>query len=190
MKTLLAALMCMVFNATQCFAISGGPFGGGTTQVSVTGTYAGVLIPIQVEVDPGPPPVFLPPDNSLVLFTMRIPTTGLATGTSAVFRNGFFYPGTIQGLADPDSARLTGLVNAFFQETVAQTSTTDFIFQYNANGQFLNAKIVANTNGVSVARIKGKASLTYTNDAGDPGGDSGGPIQYKIRGFKQSTSTT
>jgi hypothetical protein len=190
MKIVLACLMCLVLGASQSFAIDGGPFGGGGTQVTVTGIYAGVLIPLPITLDPGPPAVTVT-DNSLALFTLGIPKVGLATGTAAVFRNGIFYPGTIQGTADPDSAKLTGLINAFFQETVASTSTTDFIFQYNANGQFVNAKIVPNINSSnsSTARIRGKASLTYTNDAGDPNGDSGGPISYKIRGFKQAEAT-
>jgi hypothetical protein len=191
MKILLACLMCFVLGASECFAIDGGPFGGGGNQVTVTGTYAGILIPVVIILSPGPPPVSAPPDNSLALFTLSIPKVGLASGTASVFRNGIFYPGTIQGSADPDSARLTGLINAFFQETVASTSTTNFIFQFNANGQFLNAKIVPNINSTnsSTARIRGKASITYTNDAGDPNGDSGGPIEYKIRGFKQAEAS-
>lgn len=192
--------MCLVLGASQCFAISGGPFGGGS-QVTVTGTYAGVFVPIPTVLDPGPPPVTMT-DNSLALFTLKIPKTGLASGVTAVFRNGLFYSGTIQGSADPDSAKLTGVVNSSFQETVATTSTTTFVFEYDANGQFVNAKIVANPNVASSAttRIKGRASLTYRTDApdpnctnsfptpcpSDPNGNSGGPIDYKIHGFKQS----
>lgn len=193
MKILLAALMCMVLNASQCFAIDGGPFGGGGTHVVVTGTYAGVLVPIPTVLAPGPPPVTTT-DNSLVLFTMKVPTTGLASGTSAVFRNGFFYPGTIQGSADPDSARLTGIVASEFTQD-RQSGTTTITEHYEGNGQFTNAKVVADTatNGVALARIRGKASITYAlgaNAVDALRGDSGGPIFYKIRGFKQSQSST
>jgi hypothetical protein len=182
MKILLACLMCLVLGASECFAIGGGPVFGGGGQVTVTGTYAGVFVPI---VDP----TIGIPENSLVLFTLTIPKVGLATGTTAVFRNGFFYPGTIQGSADPDSARLTGVVNAFFQETVATSGNTTFMFEYDANGRFVNTKITANSNTFSTAstRIRGKATITYRNDAGDPMGDSGGPIEYKVHGFKQSS---
>src|SRR6266550_7569918 len=143
MKILLACLMCLVLGASECFAISGGPVFGGGGQVTVTGTYAGVFVPI---VDP----TIGLSEDSLVLFTLTIPKVGLATGTTAVFRNGFFYSGTIQGSADPDSARLTGVVNAFFQETVAQDNNTMFFFEFDANGQFTNAHIVGpNANSAS-----------------------------------------
>ena len=184
MKILLACLMSPVLVVSECFAIDGGPVFGGGGQVTVTGTYAGVFVPIL-------DPTIGIPDNSLVLFTLSVPKVGLATGTVAVFRNGFFYPGTIQGSADPDTARLTGVVNAFFQETVAESNTTMFFFEFDANGRFVNTRIVANTNGFSSsARIRGKASITYRNDAGDPAGDSGGPIDYRVRGFKQSEASS
>jgi hypothetical protein len=193
MKTLLGCLMCLVFTLSQSFAISGGPFGG-KGHVQTTGIYAGVFVPIPTVVDPGPPPVTLT-DNSLGLFTLTVPKTGLATGTTAVFRNGFFYSGTIQGSADPDTAKLTGVVNATFTENVATvttsggtTTTITFIEIFSANGQLNKTQIVANTNlfAATSARIKGTSSLTYTNTAGDPNGDSGGPIEYKVKGFKQA----
>ena len=193
MKILLACLMCMVLNATQCFAIDGGPWGGSGGQVTVTGTYAGVLVPLPTVLAPGPPPVTLT-DNSLALFTLIVPRNGLATGTSAVFRNGFFYSGQILGSADPDSARLTGLVNAEFNQDV-QSGTITRTEHYEANGQFTNAKITSDqtTSKVAPARIRGKASITYAlgaNATDTLRGDSGGPIQYKIRGFKQSQATS
>src|SRR4051812_7153945 len=117
MKILLAALMCMLLNTVQCFAIDGGPWGGGGG-VAVTGNYAGVLVPIPVAPDPGNPDVTLPPDDSLALFTMSIHQVGLADGAASVFRNGVFYPGTITGLGDPDTAKITGLINASFELTV------------------------------------------------------------------------
>jgi hypothetical protein len=188
MKIVLACLMCLVLGASECFAIDGGPFDGGGAIVNVTGIYAGVFVPIPIIVAPGPPPVILN-DNSLALFTFTVPRTGLATGTSAVFRNGFFYSGTILGSADPDSAKLTGIVASFFEEAI-QEGTTTIKKHYDANGQFVNAKVTANQNAGarSAARIRGKASLTYRlgANADDPNGDSGGPILYKIKGFKQA----
>ncbi len=191
MKILLACLMCLVLGDAECFAIDGGPVYTGA-QVTVTGVYSGVFIPIPTTVSPGPPPITMT-DNSLALFTLVVPNRGLATGTSAVFRNGFFYPGGIQGSADPDSGKLTGILNAEFDQD-RQSGTTTITEHYLANGQFLNTKIVANTNplSTSTARIRGKASLTYVlgANATDPAGDSGGPIQYKVRGFKQSEATS
>lgn len=181
--------MCLILGAGQCFAIKGGPvYGGG--QVSVTGTYAGVMVPVPTVLDPGPPEVTLT-DNSLVLFAMKIPQTGLASGIAVVFRNGFFYSGGIQGSADPDSAQLTGIVSTSFEQD-RQSGTTTITEHYEGNGQFVNAKIAANTNPTSAAaaRIRGQASLTYIlgANATNPAGDSGGPILYRIKGFKQSQS--
>lgn len=181
--------MCVVFTATQSFAIDGGPWGGNGTRVAVTGTYAGVLVPLPVTIAPG----ITLTDNSLALFTMKIPTTGLASGTTAVFRNGFFYTGTIQGSADPDSAKLTGIVASEFSQD-RQSGTTTITEHYEGNGQFTNAKITADvgTNKVALARIRGKASITYAlgaNATDAARGDSGGPIVYKIRGFKQSQAS-
>jgi hypothetical protein len=195
MKVLLGCLMCLVLTIAQTLAISGGPWGGRGGQVTVTGTYAGVLVPVVVVVDPGPPPVTLPPDNSLALFTLKIPQTGGAAGVAIVFRNGITYVGTILGIADPDSAKLTGIITtAFLLKLGTGSSSADY--EYDANGQFVNAKIVGGTNasGAASTRIRGKATLTYVNDDPDPmrhaNGDSGGPIQYKIHGFKQSESSS
>jgi hypothetical protein len=206
MKTLLGFLMCFVFSLSQAYAISGGPFGGGG-RINVFGTYAGILVPTQVLLDPGPPPVYAPPDNSLALFTLKIPTTGLATGTSAVFRNGIYYQGGttqggnsggIQGFADPDNGTVTAIVSASFLLIISQNSsgTTAQQYEYDANGGFVNTKVVGNKRSfrTSSVRLKGSASLTYTNDDPDPNrsanGDSGGPITYTVIGFKQSTATS
>jgi hypothetical protein len=189
MKILLACLMCLVLGASECFAIDGGPTFGGA-QVTVTGTYSGVFIPIPTVFDPGPPEIKLT-DNSLALFTLIIPNRGLAVGTSAVFRNGFFYTGGIQGSADPDSAKVTGILNAEFDQD-RQSGTTTVTEHYLANGQFVNTKITADANLATTARLRGKASLTYalgTNATDTQHGDSGGPIQYKVRGFKQSQAS-
>jgi hypothetical protein len=195
MKIILACLMCLVLGAAECFAIDGGPVFGGGSQVAVTGTYAGVMIPIPTVVDPGPPEVTMT-DNSLVLFTLIIPKEGLGHGTSAVFRNGISYTGTIVGSADPDSAKLTGILTTSFlllaSSSTGTGGTSEVIkHEYDGNGQFVNAKIVSNTNTTSTAtaRIRGKSSLTYTNDNSDPNGDSGGAIFYRIKGFKQSQNS-
>src|SRR2546429_773495 len=191
MKALLGCLMCLVLTLSQVFAISGGPFSGGG-RVAVTGTYAGVLVPT---VDP----TIGLADNSLALFTMKIPQTGLGSGTSAVFRNGFFYPGTIDASADPDRAQITGIVRASFEVNgvVLFSGSRSITAIYYASGSFANAKVKAsNSSSFSSGsvRLAGTASLTYTNvktdgSAPDPNGDSGGPVHYSIQGFKQSNST-
>jgi len=195
MKVLLAILMCTVLHTTQLFAISGGPFGGGdNTQVTVTGTYAGVMVPVPVD-DPTTPGITLT-DNSLALFTFSVPKTGLAIGTSAVFRNGFFYPGGIVGSADPDSGKVTGIITADLSEDVV-VGTQTVPAHLEASGQFVNAQIRAVAGNVSPARLRGRALLTYVLGAqGDlipgatTGADSGGPIEYRIHGFKQAEASS
>ena len=178
--------MCLVFTMSQTFAISGGPFGG-RGHVTVTGTYAGLFLPRD------------PAENSLGLFTAKVPQTGLATGVVGIFRNGYFYPGTIQGIGDPDSAKLTSIVNATFNITFTQEidpvthTTRNTVVTFNANGS-ANGTVVASrkTQSVTAARLKGDAEITYKQVGGvtDPGANSSSPISYKIHGFKQSESSS
>lgn len=192
MKALLGSVMCLVLTMSQGFAISGGPWGRG--QVTTTGIYAGLFIPTVS-------------DNSLGIFSVTIPKTGVGAGAVAFFRNGIFYPnGTIQAIADPDSAVLTGVVQSTFNITfTSETSgnpptTKDIVITFTANGS-IKAKIKANTNTSTTAsaRIKGTADITYATVGSAPGFDSSGgnsacpsdpstdcPIHYQVNGFKQS----
>ena len=187
MKILLACLMCFVLGASECFAIKGGPPYPGAT-VRTTGNYAGLFIPTIA-------------DNSLGIFTTTIPNTGLGTGTVAFFRNGIFYPGTIQAIADPDSAVLTGVVSSSFNitftsETTGTPPTTrNIVITFSANGA-INGRIRANSNvfSPSLARITGTAGITYATVGSAPGFDSGpansdGPVPYEVSGFKQSEAS-
>lgn len=177
--------MCLVLTMAQGFAISGGPFGG-STMVDVRGTYAGVFVPI---VDP----TIGLPDNSLALFTLVVPRVGLASGTAAIFRQGFFYTGTIQGSADPDSAKVTGIIQGTFSDVTIQSSSTKVMNNYFASGKFQNTKIVSNSLSSSSARIRGMAEITYIPGTGftpDPRGDSGTAIHYRVHGFKQSDASS
>ncbi|MEY2484836.1 MAG: hypothetical protein QOH39_484 [Verrucomicrobiota bacterium] len=191
MKTVLGCLMCLVLTISQGFAISGGPFGGGSTQVKVTGTYAGVFIPILTVLDPGPPPVTVP-DNSLALFTLSVPSQGLAKGTVAIFRNGRAYTGDIQASADPDSAKVSGVISAIHTQTVTlPNSTVTFVYNDLANG-FLLAKAIASnsTFSTSAVLLRGnQSSIEYTTSSSDSSANSGGPIRYRVHGFKQSETT-
>ncbi len=178
MKILLACLMCLVLCTSECFALKGGPpYPGG--QVRTTGNYAGLFAPTGT-------------DNSLGIFTVTVPITGQGRGVVAFFRNGIFYPGTIQALVDPDSAVMTAIVNSSFNVTFAETIDTRFVVTFNANGS-INASIRANSVAFSTAasRIRGTAGITYDTVGGAPGFDlsranSNGPVPYVVSGFKQS----
>lgn len=184
MKILLACLMCLVLTMSECFALKGGPeFGKG--QVTTTGIYAGVLVP-QVA------------DNSLGIFSVLIPNRGTGSGTVSFFRNGIFYPGTIQAIADPDSAVLTGVASSTRSITFTSTTdpttgeTTNIVITFNANGS-INGKIKANrvSGSLALARLTGTSDITYATVGSAPGvdlstGNSDGPLPYEIDGFKQA----
>ena len=203
MKALLGALVCLVFTITQSFAISGGPWGRGGG-VSVTGTYAGVLVPIAA-INPAPPPPTLAPDDSLALFTLKIPQTGGGTGAAVIFRKGIFYPGVIDAVGDPDSGKVSAVISASVGITVTCNDCNgvahDNTYTLNANGKFETVKAVADQQSAAASsvRLRGKASITYVTDAMnacDPGcvaslnAASGASIEYRVKGFKQSDSSS
>jgi hypothetical protein len=187
MKILLACLMCLVLTMSECFALKGGPvFGQG--QVATTGIYAGVLVPQTA-------------DNSLGIFSVIIPNRGTGSGTVSFFRNGIFYPGTIQAIADPDSAVLTGVASSSFDitftsETTGNPPTTkNIVITFNANGS-INGKIKVNkvSGSLALARLTGTSDITYATVGSAPGVDlstanSDGPLPYEIDGFKQAEVT-
>lgn len=194
MKILLACLMCIVLTTSQCFAIKGGP-DYGTAQVSVTGTYAGVLaFSTRVPIDPPNPDTPQPTGmNSLGLFTLPIPKTGLANGTALLFEQGQIYTGTIQATGDPDSAKITGIISAsfpyvFLVQTGENSVTHEPIFTSQsviaqASGK-LNAKVKANTRvgSASSARLKGTADMQFALTVNNPFDE----IIYSVIGFKQA----
>lgn len=202
MKAMFGVLLCFVFITTQAFAISGGPWGrdGG---VNVTGTYAGVLVPIP-QANPAPPPPTVT-DDSLALFTLKIPQTGGGAGQAVIFRKGIFYAGIIDAVGDPDSGKISAVISATVAVTVTCNDCNgvahDYMYTLNANGKFETVKAVASQQSVAASsvRLRGTASLTYVTDAMnacDPGcvaslnAASGASIQYHVKGFKQSDSSS
>ena len=167
MKALFACLLCLVFASSQSYAISGGPFQG-PGRISVTGTYSGVMLPSKT---------FSPGANSIALFTMNIPSTGLASGTVVIFGAGLTFTGDIQASADPDSAKVTGEIDA--------TSTV------TVGSQGMNATIKLGKTLFTI-RMKGVrkenhpdagADIQFSRAANTPFDE----IIYDINGFKQSS---
>lgn len=199
MKALLGSLLCLVLFASQCFAIKGGPVYPGRSIVT-TGTYSGALIPTAVDSSGVINPKLTEEitDNSLGIFTVTVPAAGLANGTIGLFRNGYFYPGTIQGIVDPDSAFLIGVVNCTFSITFTSTTnattgdTKDIVITFNASGE-IDATVQANSLQYSTAtsRLSGEGNITYATVGDAPGfdasgGNSYGAIHYVLAGFKQT----
>ena len=184
MKAIFGVLLCYVFFTSQCFAIKGGPVYPGATNVLTTGTYAAVMLPSATE---------SPFENSIGLFSINLPKTGLGTGTLVIFQTGQTYTGTIQGLTDPDSAQLHGLLNATFPYDITiQTSTDDngnpvFTTQTVvavASGQ-LNAQLKANAQQFSTSsvRITGTADVQFSLTVNNVDSE----VKYDVFGFQQST---
>ena len=183
MKSILAILLCYVFFSSQCYAISGGPIYGGGGNVMTTGTFAGVLLPN--EDSPG--------SNSIALFSITFPTTGLGTGALVIFQTGETYTGTVQGIVDPDSAVFSGLLDASFPFLfTTQTGTDDKgnpIFTTttviaSAAGR-LNGKLIANPAQFSTSstRITGTADVQFAQFVNQVDSE----IVYDVFGFRQGS---
>lgn len=183
MKALFGCLLCLAFTISQSFAIGGGPvYGNG--QVSTTGTYAGVMMP--GELSPGA--------NSIGLFSILIPKTGLGSGNVIIFEAGQTYTGTFNGTADPDTAKMIGELDAEFPYIeIIQTVDKDgnivessVTVAAKAAGQ-LSAQLSGNQNIFSSAsvRLKGTADIQFSLTVNNPFNE----IVYDVVGFKQAEAT-
>jgi hypothetical protein len=179
MKAVFGVLLCYVLFASQCFAIKGGPIYSGPSNVTATGTFAGVLLPNEFS-----------GSNSIGLFSINLPTTGLGTGPLFIFQTGETYTGTIQGIVDPDSAKFFALLNATFPFiTTIQTGTDT-----NGNPTFTSETVVASAsgrlngqlagtsqNGSSSTRITGTADVQFAEFVNKVDSE----IVYDVFGFRQ-----
>ena len=207
MKALLGCLMFLVLTTSQGFAISGGPWGRGT--LNVVGVYAGVL-------KPKIPPVDDPPGcsaNSIGVFSVGVPSSGVSTGTFVMFSQGRVFTGTIQGVADPGKGTLNAVLSASLNFTVTfsptpcpspvttctESSTTEQVTA-TANGN-LNASVFnaqsQSGNATGSTRLRGGATIDISHGTVDS--VTLAPIvecemTLHVGGFKQTdtaqTSTT
>jgi hypothetical protein len=199
MKILLACLMCLVLVASECFAISGGPVFSGS--LNVVGTYAGV-IKRPSETPPASPPCPLMESgcaaNSLGVFSVGVPASGISSGTFVMFSQGRVFTGTIRGTADPGQAKLTGVLNATFDFTETfinpDGTTTEVMVTASANGN-LKTRIttVSSHSGLNTAtaiRLAGTATLNIDhgrlNTASEPCITC--YMTLRVVGFKQTNT--
>src|ERR1051326_306443 len=152
MKTVLAVLLCyLLFDAECCFVHKGGPFEGGKGVIPSTGTYAGVLMP---------DPVVSPFTNSIGLFSVVFPTTGLGTGTLVIFQTGQTYTGSVQGLIDPKGGKISALLYASFPYVrTIQTGTDDA-----GNPIFTTETVISVASGQMNAKVTATSRVTGTAD--------------------------
>jgi hypothetical protein len=170
-QALLGSLLCLVLAASQSFAVSGGPpYPGGST--SIVGTYAGVLEPRFDPTDPFS-------TNSLGIFSLGVPGTGLATGNFIMFVRGTVFKGTIQGLGNPNDGTVRGILDASFSITTSEATTTSgfgFIFTTSATTVAaraqgnLNATVIGGRSGsaTSATLLRGTADLFVSQAAASP----------------------
>jgi hypothetical protein len=191
MKIVLACLMCVVLTASECFAISGGPVFN--TGINVVGTYAGVIKARNRHLNDFPPGCSF---SSLGVFSVGVPTSGIASGDFVMFSQGRIFTGTIRGTADPNTAKLTGILNATFDFTVIDNdtippTTTDLTAE--ANGHLKTTITNVSSQGVVTAiRLSGTAFLAI--NPGSVNADNSANINcemnLRVNGFKQSNTAT
>ena len=151
MRILLASLMCLVLTAVQCYAVKGGPeYPAGT---NITGTYAGVLEPRFDPTDPFS-------TNSLGIFSLSVPATGLAGGSFVMFVRGTVFKGTIQGLGNPNSGTVTAVLDASFSVLTNQFVINDpFFGTFTSSTSNVTARAQGNLN----ARVSSSRGATTTS---------------------------
>ena len=179
---MLAAVLCHVlFMASSAHALSGGPiYPGG--QVSTTGIYSGALIGLL--------------QNSLGLFSLTVPRTGVGTGTAVVFKAGYFASGRITGVADPESANLNGILDLqyIYSYFVATTGGSQLQTLTVSGAGIVTATIAGGANrfGTSAIRLTGTSQVAFTVPPADV--TTGTiqvdpllyePVTYTLIGFKQ-----
>ncbi len=191
MKKVLSLLVAFVFLQTQSWALSGGPiYGAGSAGTSLTGVYAGVLIPngdaaINIANGQGGGTA------NIGLFSLGVPEAGLATGACVVFIDGDAFSGTITGVADPGRGTLVAIVDTSSNFTLYDPLFPLVPFKLFATGQ-LQATIFAN--GARTATgipIPGSTRITGTATLGVTGGTlAANTVTYAVDGYQQSTTTT
>ena len=205
MKKLFPLLLSYVLMSTQCYAISGGPVFGGGRSIDVVGAYSGTILGVS-ETDstqgpaiPGEAPGSVPTgtgtvaSNALGLFDLTVPGVSTATGAFILFASGRVFGGTISASVDPDTAKLSGVldgsytfsIDTFTSTGTAQTSTVTA----QAVG-LINASIKATgTSSFTTARLSGTASLEVNFGEIDP--NTLAPIiaetiTFTVSGFQQT----
>ena len=175
MKKLFPLLLSYVLMATQCYAISGGPNYGGGRSVDVIGAYSGTLIGTsetnsgQGPSIPGEDPSTVPAStstvaaNALGLFDLTVPGVSTATGAFVLFASGRVFGGTISASVDPDTAKLSGVLNGSYDFTIttfdATGAATANMVTASAVG-LINANITATgVSSFTTARLTGTAAL-------------------------------
>ena len=200
MKQVLSLLLAFVFLQAETWAIGGGPQGNGGGG-ALTGTYAGVLIPVS---QTKKSLVIQTNSASIGLFVIGVPAVGVATGSAVAFVDGIAFLGSMTGIADPKKQTLVGIV-----EAQSNFDVITLVPVIDANGnvtyQQLVSKIFAQgsikarfeTSGGSVdplsgtaggnRRLSGQAALDLFADINTDGTlNITNTVKFRVDGFQQS----
>jgi hypothetical protein len=195
MKTLLAILLSFIVTEAPVLAIHGGYTLGGAS--SATGTYAGVLIPTS-SVSNGAAINF--GSNSLGLFTLNIPSTGVGNGSVVIFSGAVQTVGTIDALPDPNNVGgiigvlqaqdletvfsdtgILGIFGVTQQQIVAEASGS--LTASTSNNAISNSPTGVNLSGTSVVTFSTPNATTGILTATEQ-------VTFAVEGFQQSSTST
>jgi hypothetical protein len=195
MKTLLAILLSFIVTEAPVLAIHGGYSLGAAG--SVVGTYAGVLVPTQDTILATGSNAADFGTNSLGLFTLSVPTTGIGTGTVYLFSEGEQLTGPIQCLPDPTNTYgIVGVISATgeaavetFQDNLFGLNETLSTITATASGGFsattVQSAVSDSPTGINISGTANVTVTTNTNGILTPTDQ----ITFDVLGFQQSSST-
>ena len=132
MKQVFSLLLAFVFLQVQTWAIGGGPQGNGGGG-SLTGTYAGVLIPVS---QTKPSVTGVQNSAAIGLFVVGVQTVGPANGSALAFVDGIAFLGDMTGIADPKKQTLVGVI-----EGISNFDVITIIYVVDANGNVVPTTI-------------------------------------------------
>ena len=172
---------------SPAFAISGGPvYSSASTYV---GTYAGVLQGLFDPTLQGASSI-----NSIGVFSLGVPTTGIGKGEFVMFTRGRVFSGNIQANANPNNSVLKGvLYAAFTYDRISITGGVTTPVTATVNGSMdakLSTSKTARVFTTSSTIIRGTAFLDIEQGAAPVAGDPviNGTISLSVTGFRQSTA--
>jgi hypothetical protein len=206
MKQILSFLLCIVLLKAQAFAIHG-PLEGSDSGVILVGTYSGTLIPIEAgqgtkvfDFDTGLQTGNM---NTIGLFTVALPTSGIGTGSFVIFTAGRSLAGTITAVGNPNEGSMTGILEATFTYTDFQRDDNYEIIlppvaldREAAVRGTIEADIISSVSNLTFAsaqtanfgRLEGEAETgaMYLGPFGAGELVTDGIVRYKVDGVKQS----
>ncbi len=138
MKRILSFLLCIIFLKAQVLAEHGNLAGTDSGTILV-GTYSGTLIPVDanqgtrvLDFTTGEQIGTL---NSIGLFTVAMPDSGIGSGSFLVFTDGISYTGTISAVGDPGTGAITGILEATYTYVdFVRDNNGNIVFSVAANG--------------------------------------------------------